>query len=92
MISDDVNIIGVISVRVCVEFAKDETLELPKTCTLEYPDAPKEKDAPTTSEKYKRFVVHFSPDEGVRNVTSRCSCFAAIVLTRVHCSLFALTQ
>jgi len=50
------------SVFLLKEFGKTgETLELPPTCLLEFPDTELE----ITSGKYKRFVVHFTPEEGL---------------------------
>jgi hypothetical protein len=43
---------------------KGETLELPPNCKLEFPDAPLDRNE-VTSGKYKRFIVHYTPDEGV---------------------------
>eukprot|EP01103_Thecamoeba_quadrilineata_P000985 TRINITY_DN10874_c0_g1_i1.p1 TRINITY_DN10874_c0_g1~~TRINITY_DN10874_c0_g1_i1.p1 ORF type:complete len:202 (+),score=30.61 TRINITY_DN10874_c0_g1_i1:3-608(+) len=42
-----------------------ETLELPDTCVLEFPDADPNPKADFTSNRYKRFIVHISPDEGL---------------------------
>jgi len=48
------------------EFGKTgERLELPPSCLLEFPDADPNPNANDGSGKYKRFIVHFSPDEGV---------------------------
>jgi len=46
------------------EFGKTgEKLELPPSCLLEFPDA--DPSGETNAGKYKRFIVHFTPDEGL---------------------------
>eukprot|EP00007_Cunea_sp_BSH-02190019_P008991 CAMPEP_0174241588 /NCGR_PEP_ID=MMETSP0417-20130205/23894_1 /TAXON_ID=242541 /ORGANISM="Mayorella sp, Strain BSH-02190019" /LENGTH=192 /DNA_ID=CAMNT_0015320845 /DNA_START=49 /DNA_END=624 /DNA_ORIENTATION=+ len=43
---------------------KGETLELPPNCELEFPDAPLDRNE-IDSGKYKRFIVHYRPEEGI---------------------------
>jgi hypothetical protein len=45
------------------EFGKGERLALPDNCVLEFPDATKDGDI--TSTKYKKFIVHYTPDSGI---------------------------
>jgi len=46
------------------EFGRSgETLELPITCELEFPDAPLSGEI--SANKYKRFIIHFTPDDGL---------------------------
>jgi len=42
-----------------------ERLDLPPTCQIEFPEADINANAETSAEKYKRFIVHFAPDEGL---------------------------
>jgi len=50
------------SVFLLKEFGKTgETLELPPCCILEFPDA----EPDITSGKYKRFIVHYTSDDGI---------------------------
>lgn len=55
--------ISVRSLYLLKEFGKGEHLALPDNCQLEFPDATRDGDI--TSDKYKRFVVHYKPDTGI---------------------------
>jgi len=46
------------------QFGAGEQLGLPECCTLEFPDAKKTDTPGSRAEKYKRFIVHFQPEEG----------------------------
>lgn len=42
-----------------------EQLDLPDNCTIEFPDAKEGETPGSSADKYKRFVVHYRPEEGL---------------------------
>eukprot|EP01106_Pelomyxa_sp_JSP_P005606 TRINITY_DN1890_c0_g1_i1.p1 TRINITY_DN1890_c0_g1~~TRINITY_DN1890_c0_g1_i1.p1 ORF type:complete len:227 (-),score=72.18 TRINITY_DN1890_c0_g1_i1:155-772(-) len=42
-----------------------ERMQLPDSCKVEFPDAPATQTSVTTAGKYKRFIVHYAPTEGL---------------------------
>ena len=46
------------------QFGKGEHLDLPDNCVMEFPDAKRDDTGGSCAEKYKRFVVNYTPEAG----------------------------
>ncbi|KAH3743778.1 NEDD8-conjugating enzyme UBE2F [Pelomyxa schiedti] len=58
--------VSVRSLTVLREFGTaGERLQMPDSCKMEFPDAPMTPETTASAGKYKRFIVHFTPPEGI---------------------------